>query len=73
MAKRLSNDSLIALFKDKTDFLIARDQGWYRIPTSSRIPLIMEDGSIRFGGLHYAQEDVYRYVSKQDGQLGLFD
>ena len=27
----------------------------------------------KFGGLYYAQEDAFRYVSKQDGQLGLFD
>lgn len=27
----------------------------------------------RFGGLHYVQEDAYKYVSKHDGQLGLFE
>ncbi len=53
MAKRPPNDSLVALFKDKTDFLIARDQGWYRIPTSSRVPSMIEDGSIRYIAFYF--------------------
>lgn len=53
MSKRPPNDSLVALFKDKADFLIARDQGWYRIPTSSRIPSIIEDGSIRYISFYF--------------------
>ena len=46
MSKRPPNDTLVALFKDKQDYLYARDEGWYRIPTSSRVPQLVHDGSL---------------------------
>ena len=53
MSKRPPNDTLVALFKDKTDFLLARDEGWYRIPTSSRVPAMVEDGSLRYISFYF--------------------
>lgn len=48
-----SNDTLVALFKDKNDYLIARDQGWYRIPTNVRVPDIVRNGSIQYIAFYY--------------------
>ncbi|WP_041257763.1 endonuclease domain-containing protein [Fibrella aestuarina] len=53
MSKRLPNDTLVALFKDKSDFLIARDEGWYRIPTSSRVPELVKNGGMRYIAFYF--------------------
>ena len=53
MIKYPLNDTLVALFKDKNDYLIARDQGWYRIPTSARAPDMIRDGSMQFIAFYY--------------------
>lgn len=51
--KQATNDTLVALFKDKTDFLIARDEGWYRIPTSSRVPAMVSEGAIQYISFYF--------------------
>lgn len=53
MSKYPPNDTLVTLFKDKNDFLLARDEGWYRIPTSSRVPAMVEDGSLRYISFYF--------------------
>ena len=53
MSKHPPNDTLVALFKDKTDFLLARDEGWYRIPTNSRVPAMVEDGGLRYISFYF--------------------
>ncbi len=53
MSKRPPNDTLVALFKDKTDFLLARDEGWYRIPTSSRVPTLVQSGTLRYISFYF--------------------
>lgn len=53
MTKRPPNDTLVALFKDKTDYLITHDQGWYRIPTSSRVPATVKDGSLQYIAFYF--------------------
>ena len=53
MSRRPPNDTLVALFKDKADFLLARDEGWYRIPTSSRVPSMIEDGTLRYISFYF--------------------
>lgn len=53
MSTRPPNDTLIAAFKDKQDYLYARDEGWYRIPTSSRVPDMVRDGTVRYISFYF--------------------
>ena len=47
MTKYPPNDTLVAAFKYKEDFLIARDQGWYRIPIRSPMTVMIESSRVR--------------------------
>ncbi len=47
------NDTLIAAFKDKEDFLIARDKGWYRIPVSSPVSSMIEENRVRYISFYF--------------------
>lgn len=51
--KRPSNDTLVALFKDENDYLIAQREGWYRIPVKSRIPTILQDRSVKYISFYF--------------------
>lgn len=42
------NDVLIVLTKEQKDFYIAKTQRWLSYSTSSRIPLNLKDGTVRY-------------------------
>lgn len=66
MAKYPLNDTLVALFKDKNDYLIAQNQRWYRIPTTSRLPAMVQDGSIRYIAFYFKKSfDNLKYSIRQ--------
>jgi very-short-patch-repair endonuclease len=47
------NDTLVAAFKNKEDFLYARDQGWYRIPVNSPMTSMIESGRIKYISFYF--------------------
>lgn len=46
-------DVLVVLAKEPADFRIAQAQGWYRIPTSSRIPVVLQQRCVRFIAFYF--------------------
>ncbi|RZK27324.1 MAG: DUF559 domain-containing protein [Hymenobacter sp.] len=46
-------DVLVVLAKEPADFHIAQTQGWYRIPTSSRIPVALQKREARFIAFYF--------------------
>lgn len=54
--RKIVNDTIVALFKDKNDFLIARDENWYRIPARSRVPEILKDGTVKYISFYFKKE-----------------
>ncbi|MGM9509576.1 endonuclease domain-containing protein [Larkinella sp. GY13] len=53
MTTQPANDTLVALLKDKTDFTIAQEQGWYRIPVSTRVPDMVRKGTIKYIAFYF--------------------
>ncbi|WP_035558086.1 endonuclease domain-containing protein [Hymenobacter sp. IS2118] len=49
------SDVLVVLAKEPGDFHIAQTQQWYRIPTSSRIPAALRQGTVRFLAFYFPQ------------------
>lgn len=47
------NDTLVAAFKYKEDFLYARDEGWYRIPVNSPMTSMIESGRIQYISFYF--------------------
>lgn len=63
------NDVLIVLVKEQKDFHIAKTQCWYRIPTTSRIPSNLRDGSVRYIAFYFPKafgelKNSIRYYAK---------
>lgn len=46
-------DALVVLAKEPNDFHVAQTQGWYRIPTSSRIPVTLQKKQARFIAFYF--------------------
>ncbi|RYE89371.1 MAG: hypothetical protein EOO37_05155, partial [Cytophagaceae bacterium] len=49
-------DVLVVLAKEPADFLIAQTQGWYRIPTSSRIPVTLQKRQARVIAFYFPEK-----------------
>lgn len=47
------SDVLVVLAKEPGDFYIAQTQQWYRIPTNSRIPAALCQGTVRFLAFYF--------------------
>ena len=47
------NNVLIVLLKDKSDFIIAQEQLWYRIPVESRLPINLQNETAEFIAFYF--------------------
>lgn len=47
------NDTLVAAFKEKKNYLIARDQGWYHIPVHSPVNTMIEEGRVQYISFYF--------------------
>lgn len=64
-----TNDVLIVLTKEPKDFHIAQTQHWYRIPTATRTPSNLKDGTVRYIAFYFpkafnALKNAIRYYAK---------
>ena len=49
------SDVLVVLTKEPQDFHLAQTQQWYRIPTSTRLPACLRQGTTRFLAFYFPQ------------------
>lgn len=54
--KKTINNVLVVLVKDKTDWLIAQTQGWYRIPTDTRIPTNLGENEVEYIAFYFPKK-----------------
>jgi len=50
------NNVLEVLVKDKTDWLIAQTEGWYRIPTDSRTPANLRENEVEYISFYFPKK-----------------
>jgi len=49
------SDVLIVLVKEPSDFYLVQTQQWYRIPTSTRLPNCLRQGTVRYLAFYFPQ------------------
>lgn len=54
--KKPINNVLVVLVKDKTDWLIAQTEGWYRIPTDSRTPANLRENKVEYISFYFPKK-----------------